>query len=237
MLVTSVIAAAALAHTAMAYSPLHRDAPALARRQDSTDPVEQLAMVLLSFGVNVSDLKSSDQCAAPCLTDWANGVDACSTPDKNDVKTNVQCACTDGNVALLQKCTNCMGGENVQIGNRTFCSSGGPSQVPLTVLVHTVFAQQCPVAVEALATSSVAGSQASSTGGLPITLPSATGLKSTASSVLSSATSDAASAAHTSAVAAHSTANGTSQPAPGSAAKTFVPLLSVSVVGLAVLFA
>ncbi|BGP07529.1 hypothetical protein JCM10049v2_003367 [Rhodotorula toruloides] len=225
MLATTLIAAAALAHTASAVPFANKgDAATLARRQfDSTDPVEQLAMVLLSFGVNVSDLKSDDKCAAPCLTDWTNGVSACSSDDENDVKTNVECACTDGNVALLQKCATCMGGDNVQIGS--------------------MFAQQCPVAVKALATSSV-GSQASSTGGSAVTLPSATSIKSSASSALSSAASGAASAAHTSAVASHSAANGTvsqpaqtSQPAPGGAAKALVSHLSVGVVGFAVLLA
>ncbi|BGO96398.1 hypothetical protein NBRC10513v2_003329 [Rhodotorula toruloides] len=225
MLATTLVAAAALAHTASAIpSSMKGDAATLAHRQfDSTDPVEQLAMVLLSFGVNVSDLKPGDKCAAPCLTDWTNGVSACSSEDENDVKTNVECACTDGNVDLLQKCATCMGGDNVQIGS--------------------MFAQQCPVAVKALATSSV-GSQASSTGGSAVTLPSATSIKSSASSALSFAASGAASAAHTSAVASHSAAKGTvsqpaqtSQPAPGSAAKAVVSLLSLGAVGFAVFLA
>lgn len=50
-------------------------ASTVARRQlDSSDPVEQLAMILLSFGVSVSNLEPSDKCATPCLTDWSNGV-------------------------------------------------------------------------------------------------------------------------------------------------------------------
>ncbi|BGP31567.1 hypothetical protein JCM10296v2_003339 [Rhodotorula toruloides] len=130
---------------------------------------------------------------------------------------------TRGNVALLRKCATCMGGDNVQIGS--------------------MFAQQCPVAVKALASNSV-GSQPSSTGGSAVDLPSATSIKSSASSALSSAVSGAASAAHTSTVASRSAANGTvsqpaqtSQPAPGSAAKAVVSLLSVGVVGFAVLLA
>lgn len=167
---------------------------------------------------------------------------ACSSDDENDVKTNVECACTDGNVALLQKCATCMGGDNVQIGSSAFASSSS-SKLAYESVFCTVFAQQCPMAVKALATSSI-GSQASSTGGSAVTLPSATSIKSSASSALSSASSGAASAAHTSAVASHSAANGTvsqpaqtSQPAPGSAAKAVVSLLSLGAVGFAVFLA
>ncbi|BGP31565.1 hypothetical protein JCM10296v2_003337 [Rhodotorula toruloides] len=222
MLATTLFAAAALAHTISAVSPAEsNDENSLFRRQshplDPSDPVEGLAGILLQFGTSVLGIEINQPCAQPCLRGWKDGVASCTNSnDECDYKTNVKCACREDNVALLQTCANCMGGENVQTGQ--------------------TFAKQCPTAIKALdGSSGGVSSQASRTGSLN-SFSSALVASASSFQVSSSATRTTEGATRPAATGTNATQPAqTGEPAPGSADRTATSLLTLGAAGLAYL--
>ncbi|BGP07526.1 hypothetical protein JCM10049v2_003364 [Rhodotorula toruloides] len=222
MLATTLFVAAALTHIVSAAAfPSGSDKNSLLRRQshplDPNDPVEGLAGILLQFGTSVLGIEMNEPCAQPCLRGWKDGVESCTNSnDEGDYKTNVKCACREDNIALLQTCASCMGGENVQTGQ--------------------AFAQQCPIAIKALdGSSGGVSSQASRSGSLN---SFSSALVASASSFTVSSSAARASEGPTRPAATGTNATQpaqTGEPAPGSADKTDTSLLTLGAAGLAYL--
>ncbi|GAA5885826.1 hypothetical protein JCM6882_007575 [Rhodosporidiobolus microsporus] len=161
LLALAAFAAAATPDFAALEALVKRQAVGLAKRQSSSDSLDQVQGLLDLAQLVVADAQSGNL-STDC-TNWASGLSGCRGDSSDDYQIAV-CACSSDILDDMTSCASGYGsdGEADAQGFNTFCSTTLPS-LPDNSTISSAFSSVIPSATSAISEVSSAASSASST--------------------------------------------------------------------------